>query len=280
MEHGEPDRSVAARGRHRVSGHRPAQLDDRHPYIYKTQTTARTGRRSPPELPDGAFVHAVREDPKRKGLLYAGTETGVMVSFDDGDHWQSLQLNLPVSPVHDLVVKNDDLMAATHGRSFWVLDDLAPLRELTRGDCHASRLISSSPASPIAPQIHHRPTMGRPVGENPPTGAVLYYYLKAAPKENEEVTLEILDGEGRAIRKYSSKKQASEEPAEAQEEEEEAGETPANEPIPAEAGLNRFNWDLRYEPATKVNGYSLWDYEGRHRGACGCSGNLPGAFDG
>ncbi|HEV2383575.1 MAG TPA: glycosyl hydrolase [Terriglobia bacterium] len=248
----EAGRAYLAVDRHR--------LDDHRPYIYKTADFGANWAKITTGMPDGSYVHAVREDPKRRGLLYAGTETGVMISFDDGDHWQPLQLNLPVSPVHDLVVKNDDLVAATHGRSFWVLDDLAPLRELSEEIATQSTYLFK-PSLAYRTEIHHRPTMGQPVGENPPTGAVLYYYLKTAPKEKEEVTLEILDGEGRAIRKYSSKKQASALPAEAQEEEEEAGEE-TNEAVPAEAGLNRFNWDLRYQPATTVNGYSLWDYEG------------------
>ena len=106
------------------------RLDDFKPYIFKTTDLGKTWTQSRMEFPDGAYVHAVREDPKRKGLLYAGTELGVYVSFDDGAHWQPLQLNLPHSPIHDLVVKDDDLVVATHGRSFWVLDDLTPLRQV------------------------------------------------------------------------------------------------------------------------------------------------------
>src|SRR5216110_2368247 len=106
------------------------KLDDFKPYIFKTSNSGKTWSAIVNGIPDGAYVHAVREDPKRKGLLYAGTESGVFVSFDDGAHWQPLQLNLPPSPIHDLVVKDDDLVAATHGRSFWVLDDLTPLRQI------------------------------------------------------------------------------------------------------------------------------------------------------
>ena len=247
------------------------RLDDHRPYVYKTSDFGRSWVKITTGMPDGAYVHAVREDPKRKGLLYAGTETGVAVSFDDGNHWQPLQLNLPVTPVHDLVVKNDDLIVATHGRSFWVLDDLAPLRELSDTVASQSTYLFK-PSLAYRTEIHQRPTRGQPVGENPPTGIVLYYYLKTPPKEKEEVTLEILDGNGRAIRKYSSKKQASTLPAEAQEEEEEVGEKTTSEPLPVEAGLNRFNWDLRYEPAAKVEGYSLWDYEGGIEGPMAAPG--------
>ncbi len=109
-------------------------LDDFQPYAYKTTDFGKTWTKITDGIPAGSFVRAVREDPKRKGLLFAGTETGVFVSFDAGGHWQSLQLNLPVVPVHDLIVKNDDLAVATHGRSFWILDDIAPLRELKGGE--------------------------------------------------------------------------------------------------------------------------------------------------
>ena len=108
------------------------KLDDFKPYIFKTTDLGKTWTAITSGIPDGSYVHAVREDPKQRGLLYAGTETGVFVSFDDGVRWQSLQLNLPVSPIHDLVVKDDDLVVATHGRSFWVLDDLTPIRQLTK----------------------------------------------------------------------------------------------------------------------------------------------------
>jgi len=236
------------------------RLDDHHPYLYRTHNYGQSWTRITAGIPDGVYVHAVREDPQRQGLLYAGTETGVVVSFDDGDHWQSLQLNLPVSPVHDLVVKDNDLVVATHGRSFWILDDLTPLREINP-EIAAKPVHLFKPATANRSQISYRPARSQPAGENPPTGALLYYYLKTAPKEDEEIKLEILDSQGRVIRKYSSKKQASELPEEAREEEEEVGEKSENEPLPAEPGLNRFNWDLRYEPATKIAGYSLWDYE-------------------
>ncbi len=236
------------------------RLDDQQPYIYRTTDFGQSWTKITGGLPSQSYVHAVREDPVRKGLLYAGTETGVFVSFDDGAHWQSLQLNLPTAPVHDLVIHASDLAIATHGRSFWVLDDVSPLRELST-DITAKSIYLFKPRTAVQSQIHHRPLMGQPVGENPPTGATFYYYLKAAPKEDQEITLEVLDSQGQTVRKYSSKKPASTQPAEAREEEEEEGESSVSEPMPAEAGLNRFNWDLRYEPAVKVPGYSLWDYE-------------------
>src|SRR5712692_8014782 len=106
------------------------KLDDLRPYIYKTADFGKTWTKITSGIPDAAYVHAVREDPKRKGLLFAGAETGIFISFDGGAHWQSLQLNLPVTPIHDLVIKGDDLVVATHGRSFWILDDITPLRHV------------------------------------------------------------------------------------------------------------------------------------------------------
>ena len=184
--------------------------DDLRPYIYVTKDYGKTWAKITAGIPDSAFVHAVREDPKMKGLLYAGTETGIFVSFNDGEHWQPLQLNLPVAPIHDLVVKDDDLIVATHGRSFWVLDDIAPLRQLDRqitdSDVHFFK--------PSAAYREHAPDevpKNRPVGQNPPTGAILYYYLKSAPPKKQQVKLQILDSKGNVIRSYSNLKTKEEE---------------------------------------------------------------------
>ena len=108
-------------------------MDDLHPWIYKTADYGKTWTKLTNGIPDNTFVRVVREDPKRRGLLYAGTETGVFVSFNDGQNWRPLKLNLPTTPVHDLVVKNDDLVVATHGRAFWILDDISPLRQYNDG---------------------------------------------------------------------------------------------------------------------------------------------------
>jgi hypothetical protein len=223
-----------------VDAHR---LDNFHPYIFKTSDFGKTWSKLIGGLPDNSYVHAVREDPAKKGLLYAGTETGVWVSFDDGGHWQPLQNNLPTTPIHDLIVHNDDLVVATHGRSFWVLDNIAPLRQLTAA-------VASEPAHLFAPGIVTRTRMGHtqprryPIGENPLEGAYIYYWLKEAPKEPAK--LEFLDGQGKIVRKFSSevKKKA--------EEKDEFDIDPEAEHIPAEAGLNRFVWDLRYEPPAKI----------------------------
>ena len=156
------------------------RLDDLLPYAYRTRDWGATWNIGA-GLPTGAYVHAVREDPKRAGLLFAATELGVFVSTDDGARWQPLQNGLPVTPVQDLIVHGDDLAIATNGRGFWVLDDIAPLRELAAN--------SNPPAVHLfAPQKAMRiyynpfPDKRRPVGDNGPAGAVLDYYLASAPK--------------------------------------------------------------------------------------------------
>ena len=236
------------------------KLDDFRPYIYKTSDFGKTWTKITAGIPDGTYVHAVREDPKKRGLLYAGTETGVYVSFDDGAHWQPLQLNLPTSPIHDLVVKGDDLVVATHGRSFWILDDLSPLRQwseaIAKADVHLY-----TPRITYRTHAGRRDPRGRPIGENPPDGAILYYFLKAAPKENEEATLEVRDAQGKVIRKVSSREKPRFEPPPEWPEEERPVEK-----LPSAAGMNRFVWNLRHEDATRIPGYSTGEYDYGLRG--------------
>ncbi len=239
------------------------KFDNFHPYIFKTTDFGRSWTKITSGLPDNSYVHAVREDPARKGLLYAGTETGAWVSFDDGSHWQSLQLNLPVTPVHDLLVHNNDLDIATHGRSFWVLDDLSPLRQ-------ADASIASEDAHLFKPQTatrtrtrHFNPRRYA-IGENPPQGAILYYSLKEAPKE--PIKLELLDVQGKVLRAFTSAVKKKEEAPEEWEEDAEV------EHIPAAAGLNRFAWDLRLEPPVKIPA-AIYD-NGRPAGPL----VLPGAY--
>jgi len=227
------------------------QNDDLRPYIYKTADYGKTWTRIEAGIPKGDFIRAVREDPKRKGLLYAGTERGVFVSFDDGGQWRSLQLNLPVVPVHDLLIKNDDLVLATHGRSFWILDDVSPLRQFTdavaNDDLHLYQ-----PATAYRRHSGESPRRALFTGKNPPAGAVIYYNLKQAPKQ--EVRIEILDSSGAVIRDYSSKKyEPLDEPRDPDDKKPE-------KQIKPEAGMNRFVWDLRYEEANRVPGYYLWEY--------------------
>ncbi len=243
------------------------QNDDLHPYIYKTSDYGKSWSRVVAGIPDNAFVRAVREDPKKKGLLYAGTERGVFVSFDDGAHWRTMQLNLPFSPIHDLVVKNDDVVLATHGRSFWILDDVSPLRQfadsIAQEDAHLYQ-----PAIAYRLRVASGEGAARSVfsGQNPPKGATLYFYLKHAPKQ--EVKLEVLDGAGKVIREYSSVKvELPDEPLDPDDKK------PEKE-IKADAGLNRFVWDLRYEQANRVPGYYLWEYNDGARGPLA----LPGKY--
>jgi photosystem II stability/assembly factor-like uncharacterized protein len=243
------------------------QSDDLRPYIYKTTDYGQTWTKLNYGIPEGSFVRAVREDPKKRGLLYAGTENGVYVSFNDGADWQSLKLNLPTTPVHDLVIKDNDLVVATHGRAFWILDDITPLRQFS-GDVAKKDAHLYAPATAYRIQAgaggEHHPS--KRTGQNPPAGAVIYFYLKDAPKADAETKLEILDASGKLVRKYSS---ADTEPLD-----EPLGpddKKPEKE-IKADAGLNRFVWDLRYEEAHRVPGYYLWEYGSGARGPVAAPG--------
>ncbi len=178
------------------------QLEDMAPYVWKTTDYGQRWSRIDAGLPPTEFVRSVREDPVRKGLLFASTERGVWVSFDDGGHWQSLRLNLPIVPVHDLAIKEGDLIAATHGRSFWILDDISPLRQW-----HGE--ITGEAAHLFKPKDPYRVTWGsassgkaHPVGQNPPDGAMIYYSVKSP---GQEVTLDVLDANRRLIRSFSSR---------------------------------------------------------------------------
>jgi photosystem II stability/assembly factor-like uncharacterized protein len=301
------------------------KMDDFAPYIFKTTDFGKTWTSIIGGIPADAFVHAVREDRKRKGLLYSGTERGVFFSWDDGSNWQSLQGNLPVSPVYDLWVHGNDLIVATHGRAFWILDDLSPLQqfkpEMANEEVH------------LYPPSAANHTLfgggfgggGGDRGQNPPTGAVIYYSLKTALKKPGEkkpeekkpeptsaatpaapgaaaegkepgqaaaanapvpqksetpsgeaadrakpapITLEILDQKGQVVRKYPPKTQPGEEAGG----DEEGFGRPPDRGLPAEAGLNRFVWDLRYEGATRVPRSPLW------AGSTDGPKALPGAY--
>lgn len=232
------------------------KLDDFEPYIVKTHDSGKTWTRATSGIPSGAYVHAVREDPDRKGLLFAGTETGVFVSFDDGNSWQSLQLNLPVTPIHDLVLKNGDLVVATHGRSFWVLDDISPLRQFTglpRAGAPDAEVLLYKPR----PTVRFRTDAPRPdrgpaiAGKPAPRGVIFYYWLKSAPREGEKITLEILDASGKRVRKLSNQKKNETKPAAEFDEDEKE---PEADRLPARAGLNRFAWDMRYEKPREISG--------------------------
>jgi photosystem II stability/assembly factor-like uncharacterized protein len=241
------------------------QFDDNRPYIWKTSDYGKTWTQGTKGIPDTTFVRAVREDPKKKGLLYAGTESGVYVSFNNGGDWRPLQLNLPRVPIHDLIVKNDDLVLATHGRSFWILDDVAPLRQYT-DDLSRQAVHLYKPA--VAYRIHNPERPPRRVsmaGTNPPSGAVIDFFVKEAPKA--ETRIDIFDSQGQKVRSFSSlKTEVPDEPLDPDDKKPE-------KQIKVEAGLNRFVWDLYYENANRVPGYYLWEYDAGARGPLALPGN-------
>jgi photosystem II stability/assembly factor-like uncharacterized protein len=241
------------------------QNDDLHPHIYKTSDYGKSWTTIVKGIPDTTFVRAVREDPKKRGLLYAGTEMGVFVSFNDGGDWRPLQLNLPRAPIHDLIVKNDDLVVATHGRSFWILDDLTPVRQFT-DDVAKQDVHLYTPA--VAYRMQNPDEVPKPilVGQNPPPGAMIDFYLKDAPKG--ETKIEILDSQGQMIRKFSTQK------TETPDEPPDPDDKKPEKEIKVEAGLNRFVWNMRYESANRVPGYYLWEYNGGARGPLA----LPGKY--
>ncbi|MDT5121452.1 MAG: hypothetical protein QOC96_934 [Acidobacteriota bacterium] len=226
------------------------RLDDMRPHIYRTRDGGKTWTEITNGITAGQTVNVVREDTERKGLLFAGTERAVYVSFDDGDHWQPLRMNMPATSVRDLIIKNDDLVAATHGRGFWILDDITPLRQLNAKimDARASLFRpqtamrvrwNTNTDTPLPPDV--------PAGENPPDGAVIDYYLNRST--SGPVTLEIRDSDGKIVRHFSS-----------------ADPVPQIDPmlriptywvrppqiLSAERGLHRFVWDLHYTPVPGV----------------------------
>ena len=181
------------------------RLDDLRPHIYRTRDSGATWTEITNGIPNNENVNVVREDPERKGLLFAGTERAVHISFDDGEHWQSLRLDMAPSSVRDLIIKGDDLCAATHGRGFWILDNITPLRQLETNAAAANTTLfrpqtalrvrwNMNTDTPLPPD--------EPAGENPPDGAVIDYYLGSAT--SGPVTLEIRDAAGQVVRRYSS----------------------------------------------------------------------------
>ncbi len=233
------------------------KLDDARPYVFRTDDFGKswkllTGGSN--GIPATHFVRVVREDPDRKGLLYAGTESGLYVSFDDGRHWQSFQLKLPVAPVTDLAVTRKDLVVATQGRSFWILDDLSPLHELneavTRADLHV-----------FQPRDTHRVGAAGPagrrgaIGRNPPPGVMVHYLLSRKLDEKEEVKLEILDAGGSVLRTLSSLRDEPRAPDPFRRFREEPE---TDRRIPAEEGMNRYVWDFRLPDAVMVEDSVVW----------------------
>ncbi len=222
---------------------------DTHPYFFRTHDGGKNWEKIVSGLPDAGIARVVREDPVRKGMLFAGTETGVYVSFDCGDHWQSLQLGLPTSSVRDLNIHGDDLVAATFGRGLWILDDISPLRQLNN-DLQKSPVHFFSPQTALRVHWDNHPDTplqrDTPASQNPPDGALLYYFFNAPPKG--EISLDVLDETGNRVIHFSSIPQQESLP-------------PANVPeywfyppasLPTTAGINRFVWDLRYPHPTAL----------------------------
>jgi len=222
---------------------------DPHPYLFRTRNGGRSWEKIINGLPGTSIGGVVREDPGRKGLLFAGTQTGAFFSFDMGDHWQSLQLNLPTATVTDLTIHGADLVASTFGRGLWILDDISPLRQWS-SDIASSRVHFFLPETSVRVRWDNYPDTPlqteTPVAANPPDGAILHYFLKTVPKG--EVTLDVFDQQGAVIRHFSSKSGQETAP-------------PANVPeywfspppsVPTNPGVNRFVWDLRYPHPTAL----------------------------
>jgi hypothetical protein len=224
------------------------------PHIYRTHDGGATWTEIVAGIPNGETVNAVREDPRRRGLLFAGTERAVYVSFDDGARWQPLRLNMAASSVRDLIVKDDDLVAATHGRGFWILDDITPLRQIDAASA-AKDIILFEPTTAWRVRWNTSTDMPwpkeEPTGANPPDGAMINYYLKSTAVG--PVTLEIRRADGRLVRRYSSDDPVTPIP--------DAKTAPVPtywyrppQSLPTAAGMHRFLWDVHYEPIAGAGG--------------------------
>jgi len=224
------------------------RLDDNRPYLFKTTDYGKTWKSLTAKLPQDVYLHVVGEDPKRRGLLYLGTERGVTFSKDDGDTWQELKLNLPTVAVHDLVVKGDDLVLGTHGRSIWIFDDLTPVREMSSEI--AARPAHLFPAQPAIRWRYHSASRDIYSAENPPRGAIFSYYLKEKPKG--EITLRVLDEHGKLVNTLSGK---APEDLPAEDDPDETLRKPTL--LTTEPGVNRVAWDLRWAGATKIKGAKI-----------------------
>jgi len=221
------------------------KLDDQQPYLYVTRDYGKSWKKITNGIPDNAFTRVIREDPQRQGFLYAGTETGIYFSSNYGAQWHSLQLNLPVTPIHDLELRNNDLVAATHGRSFWILDDLTLLPQVTAADPKAKQ-----PATPERFLFKPADTAlfygwpgsdGPDTGKSLPPGVALNYFFKTKPDDNIPVTLTILDGEGKTVRVFAAKPELKSEPK-----------------LPVQAGINQFVWNFSHAPSRGVEGAVFW----------------------
>jgi len=248
------------------------RLDDYRPYLYVTHDYGKSWRSIAGDLPPDGFARVVREDPVRKDLLFCGTETGLYWSTD-GAHWRPLRVNrpgliadlvkpdgeahgaLPLVPITDLIVKDADVVAATQGRAFWILDDIAPLRQMTPEAASAGAwLFTPSPASMFGGPAGRAGV----VGENPPSGAVVYFRLAAEPKDKEEVALEFLDPSGKLIRRFSTRGDSTDDEGAGGGDDDGPNRDASPHKLEVKAGLNRFVWDLRYPDAKGFKGLILW----------------------
>jgi hypothetical protein len=231
------------------------RLDDQKPHIYRTHDGGKTWKEIVRGLPESP-VNVVREDSERRGLLFAGTERAVFVSFNDGDDWQPLRLNMPATSIRDLVIHGDDVVVGTHGRSFWILDDVTPLRQL-------DAKVGAAEVHLFRPQTAYRVRWNlntdtplppdEPAGRNPPDGAVIDYYLKEAA--SGAVTLEVMDDKGKLVRRFSS----ADKPAPVEEKDLDIPAYWVRLPqiLSAAAGAHRFVWDLHYPPPEGPRRYPI-----------------------
>jgi photosystem II stability/assembly factor-like uncharacterized protein len=269
--HFDVNAAYAAIDRHR--------LEDNNPYIYRTRDGGKTWQLITSGLPAGVYMQAVKEDPVRRGLLFAGTELGVFVSFDDGDHWQSLQLNLPPVSVRDLTVHEDDLIVATHGRGFWMIDSMTALREVTAERASADAYLfkpTSAIAMPAGTENGTPQPRDEPLAENRPFGALIDYYLKA--DATGAVTLEVLDPAGDVIRSYSNEDRPQ--PVDPNTLTVPSFWRPTPEPLSALAGMHRWVWDLRPAPSPARGAGGAPGGPGGGGGGFGGRGSAPMALPG
>ncbi len=215
------------------------KLDDYRPYLYVTTDYGKSWKKIVTGIPVNAFTRVIRQDPNRENFLYVGTETGIYFSKDGGKGWKSLQFNLPVTPIHDLVVHENDLVVGTHGRSFWILDDLTLLYQVME-------MVSGEPVFLFKPRktVRFRGWYREKVvnaGRSLPVGVMVNYYFREKPSEKEKVVLTFLDASGEEIRSYVPKPKRKGEPV-----------------VPVKAGVNRFVWNMRYPPAREVKGAVFW----------------------
>ena len=233
------------------------KLDDTKPYLFKTNDYGKTWKAITDGIPGNAYCRVIREDPNKRGLLYAGTEIGIFVSFNDGDNWQPLQQNLPLTPIHDIAIqaREHDLVVATHGRAFWVMDNLEPLYQIMENKQLGlvAHLFKPKPA-----YLTHGGAMISPdmqEGQNAPSGVLVNYYLKTKP--SDEVTLTFLSANKDTVIKYSSKKDKKGKALEINANFYQKDKIERPGVIPAESGLNTFEWDMRYADATDVDGGAI-----------------------